>query len=116
MIKYVFDAKGRKRVGMKEWQLLYQSNRPSDEVISNWLSLMNEKVISSMNEKLLRGFSKEEVEVAVFQIGPLKSHGPDDFGACFYQKFWSTVGDEVCNAILNFLNIGELNQSLNHIL
>lgn len=37
-----------------------------------------------MNEMLLREFTKEEVEVAMFQIGPLKSPGLDGFRACFY--------------------------------
>lgn len=67
-----------------------------------------------MNEKLVRGFIEEEVEATVFQMGPLKSPGPDSFGACFYQNFWSIVGEEVCKAILNFLNGGEMNQSLDH--
>jgi hypothetical protein len=35
---------------------------------------------------------------------PLKSPGPDGFSACFYQRSWSKVKNEVCNAILDFLN------------
>ncbi|XP_041004011.1 uncharacterized protein LOC121249367 [Juglans microcarpa x Juglans regia] len=53
-----------------------------------------------MNEKLLRSFTKEEVEAIVFQMGPLKSPRPDGFGACFYYNFWSIVGKEVKEPIL----------------
>jgi hypothetical protein len=44
---------------------------------------------------------------------PLKSPGPDDFAACFYQKAWDTVRSEVCIAILDFLNGGIFHKKIN---
>lgn len=37
------------------------------------------------------------------RMDPLKSPRPDGFGACFYQKHWLTVGDDVCAAVLKIL-------------
>lgn len=58
-------------------------------------------------------FSTEEIQAAVFQMGKFKAPGPDGFIAGFYQKFWSTVGHSVSDAILGFLNSGYLFPHLN---
>lgn len=39
-----------------------------------------------MNEKLLREFTRDEMECAVQQISPLKSPRPNGYGACFSQS------------------------------
>jgi hypothetical protein len=44
---------------------------------------------------------------------PLKSSGPNGFGASFFQKHWQIVGDEVRKAVLDFLNRGVFDQSIN---
>jgi hypothetical protein len=44
---------------------------------------------------------------------PLKAPGPDGLGVGFYQKHWAIVGDGVRKAILNFLNSGIFDPSLN---
>jgi hypothetical protein len=65
-----------------------------------------------MNDQLLSIFT-EEIERALAQMGLLKSPGLDGFAACFYQKSWATVKKEVCKAILDFLNDGVFNPSIN---
>jgi hypothetical protein len=62
------------------------------------------RVTGEMNANLLREFTAQEVEAALKQMHPLKSPGPDGFSACFYQKSWNTVQQEVCQAVLGFLN------------
>lgn len=57
-----------------------------------------------MNDQLQREFTRDKVDEALFQMGLLKSPGPDGFGACFYQDFQNVSGDDVANVVLRFLN------------
>jgi hypothetical protein len=43
----------------------------------------------------------------------LKSPSLDGFAACFYQQSWGLVREEVCNAVLSFLNDGDFDSSIN---
>jgi hypothetical protein len=71
------------------------------------------RVTNDMNGDFLKTFSMAEVDVRLKQMHPLKSQGPDGMSAYFYQNAWSTVHNEVCKAILEFLNGGVLDASLN---
>ncbi|XP_042964706.1 uncharacterized protein LOC122298928 [Carya illinoinensis] len=53
-----------------------------------------------MNSNLQKEFVSSEVEAALKDIGPLKSPGPDGYGACFYQTYWSVVGNEIVSKVL----------------
>ena len=55
-----------------------------------------------MNERLVRPFMVEDVEVALHQMVPLKAPRPNGFNACFFQKNWAIVEPEVCKAVLFF--------------
>jgi hypothetical protein len=66
-----------------------------------------------MNEELLKEFTMEEVDAALSQMHPLKSPGPDGFSACFYQRSWDTVRMEVGKAVLDFVNFGNFDHSIN---
>ncbi|XP_074283423.1 uncharacterized protein LOC141607973 [Silene latifolia] len=57
-------------------------------------------------DKLDRLFTKKEVRSAVFQMGALKSPGPDGFPALFYQRCWHFLQRDVVNAVLQVLNTG----------
>ncbi|XP_059436284.1 uncharacterized protein LOC132169234 [Corylus avellana] len=70
-------------------------------------------VSEGMNENLLRMFTKEEICAAISQMAPLKSPGPDGLPVCFYQDNWSELGDEVCEAALQFFNSGILEENVN---
>lgn len=63
-----------------------------------------------MNETLLKRVTRGKVETAMFQIGPFKAPEPDDFGACFYHKFWGTMGDDVVRVAFKFLEGGEMDE------
>ena len=67
-----------------------------------------------MREFLSTEFTAEEVKVALFQMGPTKSPGPDGMNAFFYQKLWHVVGDSVVLTILDFLNNGNKLPDINH--
>ena len=59
-------------------------------------------------------FTAEEVEVALFQMGPTKAPGLDGMNALFYQKFWHVVGETITMAVLDFLNSGNMVPDINH--
>jgi hypothetical protein len=66
-----------------------------------------------MNRQLLKEFSMVEVDVALKQMHLLKSPGPDGKFGCFDQNSWEIVRNEVCTAILDFLNNGIFYASIN---
>ena len=69
-------------------------------------------VIEEMNLELMGEFTALEVEMALKQMAPLKSLGPDSMPPIFYQNYWSLVGNDVTNAILMYLNIGTFHPHL----
>lgn len=46
----------------------------------------------------------EEVKEIVFWMNPMSSPSPDGFNIGFYQTHWHIVGQDVCRAVLDFLN------------
>jgi hypothetical protein len=81
--------------------------------IEECIEAVPHKVSPDMNTQLLRTFQPEEVDIALSQMHPLKSPGPDGYAACFYQKHWTTVGPDVRQAVLSFLNTGTMDAELN---
>ena len=63
---------------------------------------------------LFGDFTAEEVELALFQMGPTKAPGLDDMNALFYQKFWHVVGETITMAVLDFLNSSNMVPDINH--
>ena len=57
-----------------------------------------------MNSMLLQQFNRKEVEAAMKQMKPITAPRPNGMPPLFYQSFWSTMGVDVCSAVLNCLN------------
>jgi hypothetical protein len=76
------------------------------------LSCVPEKVTPLMNESLVKPFT-EEVRTALFMMGASKALGPDGLSAGFYQYHWELLGADVTATVLDFLNGGELSDSIN---
>jgi len=72
------------------------------------LNTVNHKIIDDMLEVLSRPYSSEEVKAALFRMGPTKTPGPDGMNALFNQKIWHIVGNEVTDAMLDFLHSGNI--------
>jgi hypothetical protein len=81
--------------------------------IATCLQPIDNRVSASMNADLLREFSREEIEAALFQMGLYKALGPDGLNACFFQTNWPTMREEVCHVILEILNSGVIPEELN---
>lgn len=67
-----------------------------------------------MNGRLVRQFEAAEVDLALSQMQPMKSPGPDGFAACFYQESWSLIREEVSSVVLSFLNEGIFDSGINN--
>ncbi|XP_059458269.1 uncharacterized protein LOC132187853 [Corylus avellana] len=81
--------------------------------VGECLEGMERRVTEEMNNNLLRPFTQSEVEDALNQMHPLKSPGPDGMSAVFYQHSWGMINKEVCKAVLDFLNNGIFEPSIN---
>lgn len=80
------------------------------EFLKNILKLILEENNLMLNKKL----TKEEVELALFQMGPDKALSPDGFPALFYQKCWSFMGGEIIEALEGMRNSGKILRELNN--
>ena len=74
---------------------------------------LEHRVSADMNAELLKPFLAEEITTALFQMGPLKAPGLDGLYACFFQKNWSLMGNEVCEVLIDILNSGVMPHDLN---
>lgn len=63
---------------------ILQTFCPSTEMILECLGSMQSRVTEQMNEMLSRAFTTTEIETAIYQMGSLKSLGPDGYVACNY--------------------------------
>lgn len=63
---------------------LFTTSLPTN--IESCLQALCPKLTTKMSTSCMREFTTEEVKVAVFQMNPLGSPGPDCFPAQFYQK------------------------------
>ncbi|GJU54273.1 hypothetical protein Tco_1227987, partial [Tanacetum coccineum] len=67
------------------------------------------KVLSSVQkEELDCDVSKEELKRAVWDCGMDKSPGSDGFIFGFFRKFWSTIENEVYEAVTYFFTNGDI--------
>lgn len=67
-----------------------------------------------MNTDPTRAISEEEVQEALFDMGPHRAAGPDDFTAVFYQQFWEDLKPEIMKEISDFFERGEFDKQHNH--
>lgn len=90
---------------------VYTSERPHN--FSECLNAAPRLVSQDINEELMRIVTDSEIKSAMESLGPLKSLGPDGFNGLFYQNHWSTVKEEVCKAVKEFFEGGDLPVMLN---
>jgi hypothetical protein len=72
-----------------------------DGDFSSCLQPITYRVTDGMNMDLEKSFTVEEIEVALFQMAPLKALGPDGLNACFFQQNWPTIREEVVEGMLD---------------
>jgi hypothetical protein len=78
------------------------------------LNLTKARVSQEMNESLCRDFTDQEIQDALFQMGPLtKAPGPDGFPARFFQRHWETLREDVTVAVRRFFMDGVMPPGIN---
>jgi exonuclease III len=78
------------------------------------LEAIETSVTEDMNARLSQEFKAEEVVLALNQMFPTKSPGPDGMSAFFYQKYWHIVGPKVTSTVLEILNFGYMLKKINY--
>lgn len=88
------------------FRTLFSSSNPSQvEVV---LDTIPRTVIDTMNAGLVKVFTRQEVDIALKQMVPLKASGSDGMPPIFYQHYWNSIGDDVACAVLSCLNAGTI--------
>ncbi|XP_074300110.1 uncharacterized protein LOC141631324 [Silene latifolia] len=77
------------------------------------LKNLQKRVTNDDADSLSKPFTAKEVHQAVFQMGPMKSPGPDGIPAIFYQRCWHLVKKDCTKAILSILNSGVVLKEMN---
>ena len=70
---------------VEHYQSLFTSSSPNS--IEAALEATNVAVTHEMNQELIAPFRRDEVDMALHQIDPLKASGPNGMPPLFFQKF-----------------------------
>lgn len=71
----------------KHYKHVFSSTNPSTVELATCLQVMLPRVTNETNGKLLKEFTREEVKIALSQIGSLKAPSPDGFRSCVCQTY-----------------------------
>ncbi|XP_060965593.1 uncharacterized protein LOC133034514 [Cannabis sativa] len=55
----------------------------------------------------------EEILQTLFSMGSFKAPGPDGMSALFYNQYWSSVGEDFCEAVRDFFVSGVMHKGIN---
>ncbi|XP_074306400.1 uncharacterized protein LOC141641645 [Silene latifolia] len=117
--EWTFDMKEIGGLFLKHFSTIFKSDAEPecfDNYMCNYGYLFdNLKRKLGFEERAKFGcvYSRNEVRQAVFQLGPLKSPGPDGMPTAFYQRYWAIVKKDVINGALNILNSGNVIKEFN---
>ncbi|GKA96564.1 RNA-directed DNA polymerase, eukaryota, reverse transcriptase zinc-binding domain protein [Tanacetum coccineum] len=73
----------------------------------------NSKYFHDQVQDLERPVTYEEVKRAIWDCGTNKSPGPDGFSFEFYRKYWTTIDDDVFQAVRDFFVNGHFPRGCN---
>ena len=91
--------------------LFSSTNLQQNDAIANSINII---ISDEMNAQLSFEFKAWEIHQAIKQMAPLKAPSPNGMPPLFYQHYWSLVGDDICQSVLNFLNTTSLPMHFNN--
>ncbi|XP_058770133.1 uncharacterized protein LOC131643821 [Vicia villosa] len=103
------DHEGLCAAAKKYFEELFTASHSNHEPV---LSLVQPVVTNEDNSRLLKPISKEELHMALCDMHPNKSPGPDGFNPAFYQNFWEICGDDIWRAASDWLTRGYFPSSI----
>ena len=89
-------------------QLFSSSALADEDQMQQIINAVQPCVTPIMNESLTREFTEAEIKQALFDIGDLKTPGPDGLPAIFYKNFWDVVGGQLTKEVLGVLRGGRI--------
>lgn len=98
-------------IAVNFYKELFNSSQPME--VQAVLDAIEPIVTSDMNQALTKDFVREEVEEALKHMEPLTAPGPDGMPPIFFQSYWSIVGEDISNAVLDCLNRCHLPEEIN---
>ena len=69
---------------------------------------------TTLHPSLLANVTNDDIKKALFSIGNTKSPGPDGYSSLFFKHSWDVVGQDVCAAVRDFFQSGQLLKQINH--
>ncbi|KAH1039746.1 hypothetical protein J1N35_041489 [Gossypium stocksii] len=101
----VSKAEKKLHVALKHFENLYTTFETGDD--ERLFRLVEKQITRSMNDELLKPFTKEEIEHALKTMALLKVLRIDSFPTIFYQRYWHIVRAEISRYYLSILK-GEI--------
>ncbi|GJV92055.1 putative RNA-directed DNA polymerase, eukaryota, reverse transcriptase zinc-binding domain protein [Tanacetum coccineum] len=80
----------------------------------NTVDLFPKCITSETSMNMVRNITNKEIKTAMFNIGDDRAPGPDGFTSAFFKKSWNIVGNDVCSAVREFFDNGQLLKEVNH--
>uniref|UniRef100_A0A803P4L7 Reverse transcriptase domain-containing protein n=1 Tax=Cannabis sativa TaxID=3483 RepID=A0A803P4L7_CANSA len=109
----VDDSKGITDAFLAYYHDLLGSTMEGRTKVSKSIMARGPVITTTQEEILLADFTKDEVKQAVFSIPGSKAPGPDGYSSYFFPDNLELVGDEVSEAIIDFLHTGNLLKEIN---
>ncbi|XP_016206594.1 uncharacterized protein LOC107646967 [Arachis ipaensis] len=79
-----------------------------------YLEDLEPKITASMNRRLQRLITMDEVKRAMFSVHAQSAPGDDRFRTKFFHFFWDIVGGDIFKAVRSFFHSGRILKSFNH--
>ncbi|KAK3195888.1 hypothetical protein Dsin_027198 [Dipteronia sinensis] len=86
------------------FDILFTSSSPFVEDIGLCSVVLENKIDDDRRLVLERNFFVEDVRLAIFSLGAIKTPESDGFHTLFFQKIWQVVGGDVTRVCLSVLN------------